>query len=96
MWEVRGAEGREVDLLAYVLAHAAPSAQVFRSAAGPPRVVVFDPTGHGVPDVPAELVHRPAHSWRFLSVERNDGAADGVNRRANDDGDAPEPGGAAG
>jgi len=70
MWEVRAADGRLDDLVAYVSAHADPSAQVFRSDGDDPRVVVIDPTGRGVPDVPAELVARPPHEWRFEPVAR--------------------------
>jgi hypothetical protein len=70
MWEVRAVEGREGDLLAHVLETAAPTAQIFRSADPPPRVVVLDPTGRGIPDLPAELVARRPHSWRFEPVQR--------------------------
>jgi hypothetical protein len=70
MWEVRAAPGREDELLRHVLDAVAPEAQVFRSADPPPRVVVLDPTGRGVPGVPADLVARPPHEWRFQSVER--------------------------
>jgi hypothetical protein len=71
MWEVRAAPGREEELLTHVIATAAAEAQVFRSADAPPRVVVIDPTGRGVPDVPPELVARPAHEWRFEPVDRS-------------------------
>jgi hypothetical protein len=71
MWEVRAAEGRIDELVAYVLAHADPAAQVYRSAAGDPRVVVIDPTGRGVDGVPPELVARLPHSWRFEPVTRS-------------------------
>ena len=70
MWEVRAPDGRLDDLVAYVSAHADPSAQVFRSVGDDPRVVVIDPTGRGVPEVPAELVARPPHEWRFEPVAR--------------------------
>lgn len=70
MWEVRAADGRLEDLVAYVSAHADPSAQLFRSDGADPRVVVIDPTGRGVPDVPAELVARPPHEWSFEPVAR--------------------------
>jgi hypothetical protein len=72
MWEVRGADGRMDDLVAYVSAHADPSARVFRSRGADPRVVVIDPTDLGLPDVPAELVARPPHVWRFDEVVRPD------------------------
>jgi hypothetical protein len=70
MWEVRAADGRLADLVAYVSAHADPSAQLFRSDGADPRVVVIDPTGRGVSDVPAELVARPPHEWSFEPVAR--------------------------
>ena len=70
MWEVRAAEGRLDDLVAFVAAAADPSAQVFRSDAPDPRVVVLDPSGHGLSDVPAELVARPPHAWTFEAVAR--------------------------
>jgi hypothetical protein len=70
MWEVRAAPGRLEELVAYVSAHADPGAQVFRSDGDDPRVVVIDPTGRGLPDVPAELVVRAPHEWRFEPVPR--------------------------
>jgi hypothetical protein len=71
MWEVRAADGRLDDLVTYVNQHADPSALVFRSAEPDPRVVVIDPTGQGVDDVPAELVARPPHAWPFEAVPRS-------------------------
>lgn len=68
MWEVRAAEGRVEELIAFVRANADPRAQLYRSAAGPPRVVVIDPSGHGIPDVPPELVARPPHAWAFEAL----------------------------
>ena len=68
MWEVRAAPGRLAELVAYVRAHADATAQVYRGDDPDPRVVVIDPTGVGVPDVPGELVARPAHQWRFEPV----------------------------
>jgi hypothetical protein len=68
MWEARAAEGRLGDLIAHVHAHAAPEAQVYRGTDGSPRVVVIDPTGAGVPDVPRELLARPAHQWAFEPI----------------------------
>jgi hypothetical protein len=70
MWEVRAADGRLDELVAYVLAHADPSAQVYRAHGAEPRVVVIDPTGQGVPDLPPELSARPPHAWRFERVAR--------------------------
>ena len=71
MWEVRAAEGQLDALVQYVLAHVDPSAQVYRSAAPDARVVVIDPSGRGVADVPAELVARPPHAWQFEPVNRD-------------------------
>lgn len=68
MWEVRAADGRQDDLLAHVLASADPAADVYRSADG--RVVVIDPSGRGISDVPADLVARPPHVWPFEPVAR--------------------------
>jgi hypothetical protein len=70
MWEVRAATGRTDELVEHVRAHAPAGAQIFRSDGDDPRVVVIDPTGQGIADVPAELVARPAHSWRFEPVPR--------------------------
>jgi hypothetical protein len=68
MWEAKAAPGRADDLLERVLAHADPAADVYRSADG--RVVVIDPTGRGLPELPAELMARPPHGWRFEHVPR--------------------------
>ncbi len=68
MWEVRAATGQADALVAHVCAHADAAAEVYRSADG--RVVVIDPSGRGVPDVPAELVARPPHVWSFQRVDR--------------------------
>jgi hypothetical protein len=68
MWEVRAADGRLEELLRYVLAQADPAAEVYRAGGDEPRVVVIDPSGVGVADVPDELVARPAHSWPFDRV----------------------------
>ena len=70
MWEVRAAAGRLAELLHHVLAHADPAAQVYRSSAGEPRVVVIDPTGRGIPDLPDDLAARAPHSWDFEPVPR--------------------------
>jgi hypothetical protein len=72
MWEVRVADGRVDDLIAYVSAHADPSAQIFRSRGADPRVVVIDPTDRGLPDVPSDLLARAPHEWRFDEVLRHD------------------------
>lgn len=70
MWEARAAEGRLDDLLAHVLSRAVPEADVYT---GEDRVVVIDPTGSGMPDVPGELLARPAHAWVFHKVTRRTG-----------------------
>lgn len=71
MWEVRAADGRLEELLALVSARADPSARIFSSAGADPRVVVIDPSERGVPDVPADLMARPPHQWRFDEVIRD-------------------------
>ena len=71
MWEVRAADGQVEQLLAWLLPRLAASAQVYRGAAGGPRVVVLDPTGEvtdRLAGVPADLVARPAHAWQFEPV----------------------------
>jgi hypothetical protein len=71
MWEARAAYGRVEELVAFVVEHAHADADVYRSAGGQAgRVVVIDPTGVGVPDVPGELVARPPHVWPFEAVPR--------------------------
>jgi hypothetical protein len=68
MWEARAAQGRLDELIAFVRVHANPQARLYRGADGPPRVVVIDPSGQGIPDVPSELVARPAHQWTFEPI----------------------------
>lgn len=70
MWEVRAVPGRLDDLVAWVSAHADPSAQVYRADDGDPRVVVIDPSERGMPDAPTDLVARPPHEWHFDPVTR--------------------------
>jgi hypothetical protein len=70
MWEAHAADERLADLVAHVVEHADPAAQVYRSAGDEERVVVIDPSGRGVPDVPDALLARPAHQWMFDPVER--------------------------
>lgn len=70
MWEVRAAEGRLDELVAFVVAAADPSAQIFRSGEPDPRVVVIDPSERGIDALPDGLVARPPHSWRFEPVAR--------------------------
>jgi hypothetical protein len=71
MWEVRAADGRLDDLVDYADRNAASDALVFRAEAPDPRVVVIDPSGRGLPDVPADLVARAPHAWRFEQVARS-------------------------
>jgi hypothetical protein len=68
MWEAKAAPGRADDLVAHVRRTADDSAEIYRSADD--RVVVIDPTGRGLDDVPAELIDRPPHAWHFDRVER--------------------------
>ena len=70
MWEVRAAEGRLDELVDAVRSLADPSAEIYSSATPDERVVVIDPTGRGVANVPDELVARPPHEWIFTAVER--------------------------
>lgn len=70
MWEARAAAGRLDELVAHVLAWAPAAAKVYRAAGPDPRVVVIDPTGTGLADVPAGLLARPPHSWDFEPVPR--------------------------
>ena len=70
MWEARAAAGRLDELLQHVLDHADPAAEVYRSSAGEPRVVVIDPTGRGIPDLPDGLAARAPHCWDFERVSR--------------------------
>jgi hypothetical protein len=70
MWEVRAVPGRLDELVAFVAAHVHPSAQVFKAHGADPRVVVIDPTGTGVPDVPPDLIARAPHEWAFEEVPR--------------------------
>jgi hypothetical protein len=70
MWEVRAAAGRLDELVAFVTAAADPSAQVFRSGDPDDRVVVLDPSGAGIAEVPDELISRPPHVWSFDEVTR--------------------------
>jgi hypothetical protein len=68
MWEVVAAESRLDELLAWVRARVAGSAQLYRSVDDELRVVVIDPTGQAATSLagcPTELVSRPAHAWDF-------------------------------
>lgn len=69
MWEVRAAEGRLDDLMAYAKEHAHPSAQIY-AASEPDRLVLIDPSGHGLLGVPTELIARPPHEWPFRRIDR--------------------------
>lgn len=71
MWEVRAADGQLDELVAFVAAHAHPSARIYRAAGSDPRVVVIDPTGTGVAGVPPHLTARPPHEWAFDEVPRD-------------------------
>ena len=73
MWEVRAAPGRLDELVDYALEHADPAALIYRSSDPEPRVVVIDPSGRGLRDVPAELVARAPHAWPFEPVPRDSG-----------------------
>jgi hypothetical protein len=78
MWEVRAADGQLEPLLAWLLPRLAEQAQVYRSAAGEPRVVVLDPTGEvtdRLAGIPAGLIARPAHAWQFKKVGNGNGSA---------------------
>lgn len=68
MWEAKSAQGRADDLLAWVLEHAAPDAEVYTGADG--RVVVIDRSNTALPDPPADLIARPPHAWAFTPVKR--------------------------
>jgi hypothetical protein len=68
MWEAKAAPDRLDDLVAHVRHHAAEAAEIFRSHDG--RVVVIDPSGRGISEVPGELVARPPHVWSFEPVPR--------------------------
>ncbi len=70
MWEARAAEGRLHELIEHVRANSDPTASIYRTAEPDARVVVIDPTGRGVLDVPAALVARTPHAWAFEAVER--------------------------
>lgn len=70
MWEARAADGRLDELVAFVAENAHPYAQVYRADGPDPRVVVIDPTGTGLRDIPPELVARSPHEWAFDEVRR--------------------------
>jgi hypothetical protein len=70
MWEVRAADGRIEELVAFVRTAADPSAQIYRSAEPEARVVVVDPSGRGIAGLPPDLVARPPHVWPFEPVAR--------------------------
>ncbi len=71
MWEIRAADGRLDELLDWALGRLDPTARVYRSNAGEPRMVVIDRTGQAarqLADPPTELIARPGHSWEFSPV----------------------------
>ena len=70
MWEAVAADGMADDLVRYAKDHADPVAQIYRSRGPRPRVVVIDPTGRGLAEVPDHLLDRPPHAWTFEPVER--------------------------
>jgi hypothetical protein len=69
MWEVRAAEGRLDDLLAYAMQNADSAAEIY-AANDPDRLVLIDPSGRGLPDVPAEFVARAPNEWQFRKLAR--------------------------
>ena len=73
MWEVRAADGRAAELLAWVLDHAPAGSQVYRSAdaGNADRVVVIDGSGTArarLAEPPTGLLARPAQAWDFEPV----------------------------
>jgi hypothetical protein len=69
MWEVRAAEGRLDELVAYAIKNADPAAEIY-AANDPARLVLIDPSGRGLPDVPAEFVGRTPNEWQFRKLAR--------------------------
>lgn len=69
MWEVRVQDGRLDELIAYATQHADAGAEIY-AARDPDRLVLIDPSGRGLPEVPTELVARPAHEWQFRKIAR--------------------------
>jgi hypothetical protein len=66
MWEAKAAPQKNGALLAWVLDHAPTAGQVYASA---DRVVLIAPAGaDAITDPPADLLARPAYSWRFERV----------------------------
>lgn len=70
MWEAKAASGRGAELLAWVLAHADPGADVYCGVVEPDRVVVIDDSGRELPDPPDELVARSPFVWPFERISR--------------------------
>ena len=73
MWEVRAANGRAAELLAWVLDQAPADSQVYRSAdpGNADRVVVIDGSGTArdrLAEPPTGLLARPAQAWDFEPV----------------------------
>jgi hypothetical protein len=73
MWEARAADGHLDELVEHVVTKAPAGAQIYRSDEPDPRVVVIDPSGQGLGDVPARLVTRAPHQWAFKPVPRRRG-----------------------
>ena len=78
MWEVRAEQGRLPELLDWIRGTGLPALRDtagWRGAdvytASDDRAVIiarFEQAGPTLPEVPAELVRRPAHQWRFTHV----------------------------
>jgi hypothetical protein len=67
MWEVRAADGRLDDLIAFARLHADRTAEIY-VATDPDRLVLIDPSRRGLPEVPYGLVARPPHQWVFSKL----------------------------
>lgn len=77
MWEARAEHGRGPDLLDWVCAQPLAEAPLRRETFTAPedRVLVvtwwqggYDAAVPELPDPPRELVRRPVHRWRFVSL----------------------------
>lgn len=70
MWEVRAEPEQVEQLVAFARAHADPTASIYCADGPEPRVVVIDPSGGGLPELPPGLAARPPHVWTFTPVAR--------------------------